>query len=938
MVWKKILKKRKIIKLASFIVLLLLLLGGFLFYRSDNIFEYGDIVMGFFTLGTPSEMYFYALNKLFIIEDELNPFRIKKNLLYGDLPIYDLRLSRDDILHFENLSAVGEGLGYMPDDINNWRSAKLTVDGEEYNTEVKYHGDSSRHWIAPLKSYTIKTEKTKYVNQTRSFHLIIFETRLLTGYAAGMIAKDLGLFDVRNDIVVLKINGVIQGVYQLEESLDPVFLEKNEFSNCEIIQLTNNFITDHPAKADGDPNGIFYGGFHRTAFDYEISDIDLKRSDLDLKKTIFAVNNLYDALERKDPKAVLDFFDIDHLSSYEAFRLIIGGPHFVVGDNLRMAYCATDGKFYPIPRAEMFENLELERGGFERHMNTWLGDNIDIFYLLVQNDELRYKRNKIVYSYINNTDLLDRLDLVIEKYTPYAVSYKSNMYGSRSIKYRMNELRKTLANNMELIKRNLEYSKCYINIFEKENRLTLEVIPDSIAQIKFDYLRLNLLNMTYSGEITLHYADEGNNTLAKSLYVNESSGSIDLTGLLDGLYFSAGLDEDLFPKLRVYEIEIVFEDAKKVLIDDVDVGMRNDVTNRSIAFGGIYDDIYIKIADANDFYPDKISRSAEEFVQDYSEFNWESDSNKLVLLDGRYTLKRDMIIPKGLKLTINSGVEISIDEGKSIVSYSQVDILGTEQSPVVIKASDSDKPFGTFGIVGEKGSEVSIEWLELSGGKEKFINGLYFSGGLSIYHVDRTIIKNSKIANNKADDGLNIKYSDVYMEGCKLYGNYADQFDCDFCTGIIKDNEFDGSQDSNGDGLDFSGSKVLVKGNNLFKNKDKGISIGEDTMLIAYKNALTDNNMGIAVKDHSDSFIIDNTFKNNKIALSAYQKKPLFGGAKAYLFGNGFESNEKTYDVDEKSKLYDIKINDASYSDWIKHIEEEDSIYLFDKFEGIIQK
>jgi len=54
------------------------------------------------------------------------------------------------------------------------------------------------------------------------------------------------------------------------------------------------------------------------------------------------------------------------------------------------------------------------------------------------------------------------------------------------------------------------------------------------------------------------------------------------------------------------------------------------------------------------------------------------------------------------------------------------------------KALNKDKPFGTFAILGEDNNDVKsiINWLDLSGGSEKWINGIYFSGQLSIYHTE----------------------------------------------------------------------------------------------------------------------------------------------------------------------------------------------------------
>jgi len=461
-----------------------------------------------------------------------------------------------------------------------------------------------------------------------------------------------------------------------------------------------------------------------------------------------------------------------------------------------------------------------------------------------------------------------------------------------------------------------------------------EIIPDSISQIRFDQLKIRLSDGEgYSGNIKFGYRDEGNNSVVESGYVADESSVLDLTEFAGQFYFSAGLDEDLYPRKRTYLIEVVFEDADKVIVDGVDVKMTNDITNQTIK----EEDIYIQIADGNDYYHDFIYLSFEEFVRRYPNFDWRDEGGKLILSAGRYRLDRDLIIPKSFDFVINEGVEISIAENKSIVSFAPVDILGTERNPVVIKAQFRDRPFGTFGIVG---SRSTINWLDLSGGSEKYVNGIYFSGALSIYDAGEVKIENSKIHGNYADDGLNIKNADVFIIGSRFYDNSVDQFDCDFCRGIIADSEFVAadSDEVDGDGLDLSGSEIIVRRSEFQKFRDKGVSIGEDTLALLYENNLVNNpGSSVAVKDSSHVFFIDNIFRNNKKAITSYQKKQMFGGGFSYLYGNTFESNEKDYELDKKSKIYNIKLTEDNYNEIVEEIEQQDIDKLFARLERILE-
>ena len=316
----------------------------------------------------------------------------------------------------------------------------------------------------------------------------------------------------------------------------------------------------------------------------------------------------------------------------------------------------------------------------------------------------------------------------------------------------------------------------------------------------------------------------------------------------------------------------------------------------------------------------------------YDEFNWNKQGNTITLTKGNYILERNMIIPKNLILNIDPGVQILIDKDKSIISYSPINIIGTENEPIIIKNLDENNPFGTFGIIGDKSQKSVINWLRLSGGNEKFINGIYFSGGLSIYymHVD---IDNTIISDNHADDGLNIKYSNILIDNSLFVNNFADQVDLDFAKGVVKNSQFKSEKENIGDGIDFSGSDILIKNNTFEGLGDKGISIGERTKVILYKNKMINNNMGAAVKDSSYAFFIENLFENNEIAISHYKKKPIYeNGGSSYLHDNKYVSNVEKYKLDETSQKKDIKPNKEIQN----QILNEDLNNLFETFNQFI--
>ena len=925
--FKKIARKRKIVILGIIIVFILLLA----LYRSDNI-----VIKKPKQLAAQLATYVYTktnidiANSMFRFIDEINIFRVKKNLLDGTLPIYNLELSSRVLGQLDNVSKISVSNGYLDSEINQWKPAKLNVDGREYNVQIKLHGDSKLHWSDNLKSYKIKPKKKEFIDNMRNFNLILFEDRLLQPKITRIVANDFGLMDIRDDIVVLKINGVVQGLYYLQERLDYTFLEKNRCSNCEIIIITDNWIEDHPYDNTFSRAGGIYTNEDTTPFDYEISNIDLPESELNKGKVLYSIYRLYESVNNDNLQNLMTYFDTDQLSSFMALRMVLGAPQLIVGNDFIMAYSATNSKFYPIARNDLIRELQLTNGGFEHGLATTHFSEtksfIPLFYLFAQDDQLTYLRNKKVYQYISNTNITAEIDELIDKYLPYALSYKANQHNTLYMSGRLKDSKKIIQHNMDLIKGTFEYSKAYINVVERSNRIILEIIPDSIAEIKFNSLKMRLAK-GYSGKLTLVYSDGKNASSTNLIAIKDNTGLIDLMEFVKDLYFSAGLDKDLFPEKRVYRLEFIFEDADTVSIENLDISMRNDITGKDI----MDDDIYVQIADGNDYYEIPAYFSFDRFKKEYPQFKWAYDdgNGELTLLEGSYMLDKDLIIPKTNGLNVDAGVSILIAGNKSVLSYSPVEIMGTKEKPVVVKALDDDEPFGIFGILGEgsKKAKSVINWLDLSGGNEKWINGVYFSGQLSIYHMD-VDMDNTLVHGSNSDDGLNIKYSNVLINNSKFYGSSADQVDLDFVTGVIKNSEFKGTgKGIGGDNLDLSGSKVLVKNNKFSDSIDKGVSIGEETQALLYKNVILNNHIGAEVKDLSKVYFIENTFEQSKVALNASQKKQLFGGGFSYNYQNQYISNEKDFAKDAQSKIYNMNFSNGSYPLLISYIDD-DVIYF----------
>ena len=126
--------------------------------------------------------------------------------------------------------------------------------------------------------------------------------------------------------------------------------------------------------------------------------------------------------------------------------------------------------------------------------------------------------------------------------------------------------------------------------------------------------------------------------------------------------------------------------------------------------------------------------------------------------------------------------------------------------------------------------------------------------------------------------------------------------DLDFIKqGRVKGNDF---INNGNDGLDLSGSSIVVEDNYFERSGDKCVSVGEKSVgVVIYNNVMNSCNIGVEIKDLSDIYIINNVIINNNVGFNAYEKKPVFGGGKASVYNSIVWNNKTDVTFDDKSEI-----------------------------------
>jgi len=838
--------------------------------------------------------------------DSLNPFYSRANILRR-LPVYELTLAPPDVRAlYVDVKEKNETNAGWDKPGQSFRKVALKFKGRDFKAKMKLHGDTITHWSGKKRSFQLKAPKDEFIEGKNRLIFNIPEKRnYLVPIFADRLAARMGLDEVESDYVAVKINGVFQGIYFMEEFLDAHWLERREVSNGAIVQLSDNWLLDR-LGSENDPHrffgGITFNDHHTTPFDLETGNLkpiqSPLRSALSEQWIAGKTSDLFDAIRTEDVERFERTVDVEKIGAIEAWRTLFGDRWSLFGDNLRMVYSYASGKFYFIPRSQgMCETLEYHGGSFEYNQNRPPEGNpldVKMFGLVTRSRVIREIRNHWIRYFVDHrTELLEEYDQLIAKFLPTFSMDETLPLSSRELKHKVLVSRANIAANLDRLRRQYDHVKAYVNIIVAGNSVEIEIVPDTSLQgLTIDRLILQIpfpqKGSFLKGKMERYDDRSGEYVLQKELNLKEGE---DLSNLFSGESFGYDFQKDFTPEPKRYRFRFVMESPGALTVKKAEIKFRASLSGTLLAD----DDVYVTIA-KKDLPVSKVLWTA-----------FKAEGVRLVLPAGKYSIAENVVIPEGYEVLIEKGAEISIAPGINFLSYSPVTIDGTEAEKVIVRALEPGKSFGVFAVEGSgsKNLSVRITGLDLSGGNEAIIDGLYFSGGLCVYHADLWM-RDSRIHDNFADDGLNAKYAKIDVRDSQFFMNAADQVDLDFCKGIFERNRFESSgKVENGDGLDVSGTDLMVRSCAFENFLDKGISIGENSRLFVYDNFFTHNKIGSAVKDSSHALFIHNSFQNNETAVSAYRKKPIFYKNQAvYTYQNRSEGNKAWIQTDAHSRRW----------------------------------
>ncbi|MDZ7342965.1 MAG: CotH kinase family protein, partial [candidate division KSB1 bacterium] len=432
----------------------------------------------------------FSRNKyLALVDGFLNPFRNRHVLLKSGLPIYDLKISRQEYTKVEQTVEQNSKRGYMTDDVRLWSDAQFIHDGQAYNVKVRVRGALSPHWAHPKKSWRIRfgnqtindngelRREPIYFQGKRQINLVIpSDKRYALAAFINSLLNKYGLVTLQDRFVILRINGVIQGLYYEVEHFDKPLLAAQKRPETTVFGQNGRAMHFEQYTKYGTPvasDAKYDIGSLSRQVDIE-SDLGLRAMEV---LNQHALNPSPENFRRA--RAVLDW---EKYLRFRAITTLCNTNHVRFGsDNLKLYYDPSRGLLEPIPWDILLVKMPKEPGTID-FWNNHGPDELQKATLL--DPMLRLQRNKILWEWVGDggDSLMAKFNTIHDRLRPLAWA---DVLTTPIQGHKMDIIKKELDFNVRRVYKVLKTSTANFNYrLEANNRASWEIAALNFSGIQ----------------------------------------------------------------------------------------------------------------------------------------------------------------------------------------------------------------------------------------------------------------------------------------------------------------------------------------------------------------------------------------------------------------------------------------------------------------------
>lgn len=293
-----------------------------------------------------------------------------------------------------------------------------------------------------------------------------------------------------------------------------------------------------------------------------------------------------------------------------------------------------------------------------------------------------------------------------------------------------------------------------------------------------------------------------------------------------------------------------------------------------------------------------------------------------------YHIVKNITIVEGVKLSIEKGVDIILNEDVNVYVKGEIKINGEKGEEVTFRPAG--KQWGEINLIGSQnfneinntvfnegvfrsnGTDIKLSNTTFNVKNKNLIYGGYRQAVIWV-NQGKFTMDNCRLLSNGTGEGMNINFAETEVKN-SYFNNAPDAIEImNVSKGLVYRNFVENSPD---DAIDMNGCKNVVASENyLLSNNDKAISVGTEeygpsTNIVVKNNLIINQGTAVSVKDSSDALIQNNTIINTNRGIKAYlknNKKQYTVGGKATTVNNiFFRTNTNVVEFDKNS---DVKVS-----------------------------
>ena len=259
---------------------------------------------------------------------------------------------------------------------------------------------------------------------------------------------------------------------------------------------------------------------------------------------------------------------------------------------------------------------------------------------------------------------------------------------------------------------------------------------------------------------------------------------------------------------------------------------------------------------------------------------------------GDWTVKSNLVIPKGYGLHIGPGTTLRFGKGVIVAVYGPLSFEGEADAPILLTHAADTERWGGVGIM-EAGvaSEVRYTTVEYTAGMAWPGWGTAMTGDFVFFKSPGRVIFSHFQHTKNTNEALKFVISPFEVLDSSFEDIEFDAFDTDFSSGWIEGCTF---SNIGGDAIDLSITPAVVRHVVVSDLEDKGVSAGEGAEAYVEDLVATRPYFGIASKDSSRILAHNIKISEPVIAgLAAFTKKPEYGPASLTAYDIEFDNVER---------------------------------------------